>query len=251
MKALLWLLALFVLAVVVSLATRFNEAYLLLVFPSYRAEITLNLALILGTVAFALLYALLRTLTLTASLPRQARDYRLRRQHDEAATSLAQAVQQQFAGRHVQALRQAGQAHALGGSASAALLAARAAFQLADRQRTQFWLGQINESSDSQARAARILLEAEIAIEERQFDAAIALLQCQRADSGLRIAALRLQLRAESGRGNWPQALHLARLLQRHRLLPISAVGEIERRAAQNPSLANDPTPPLDATFFL
>ncbi len=67
MKALLWLLALFVLAVVVSLATRFNEAYLLLVFPSYRAEITLNLALILGTVAFALLYALLRTLTLTAS----------------------------------------------------------------------------------------------------------------------------------------------------------------------------------------
>lgn len=251
MKALLWLLALFVLAVVVSLTTRYNEAYLLLVFPSYRAEVSLNLALILGTAAFALLYGLLRTLMLTASLPRQARDYRHRRQRDEAAESLAEAVQSQCVGRYGQALRKAGQAHALGGSPSAALLAARAAFRLADLQQAHNWLSQVDPGSRGPARAACLLLEAEMAIEQRQFAAAIAVLQRLRTDHGLRLAALRLQLRAETGRGNWPHALRLARLLQRHRLLPTSAVSELERHAAQNLPTSDDLSPPLDVTFFL
>jgi HemY protein len=249
-KTLLWLLALFVLAVVVSLTTRFNEAYLLFVFPSYRAEITLNLALILGTAAFALLYALLRTLTLTASLPRQARDYRQRRQREDAAACLALAVQCHYAGRYRQALRQAGQAYSLGGSASAALLAARAAFHLADLPQTQHWLSQITPGN-SQARVAGELLAVEMAIAQRQYAAAIAILQRLRTDSGLHLAALRLQLRAESGRGNWSQALRLARRLQRHRLLPASTVSALEKRAAQNLPAPDDSSPPLDATFFL
>jgi len=47
MKGLLWVLALFALAVGISLAAHFNEGYVLLVSPPYRAEISLNLAILL------------------------------------------------------------------------------------------------------------------------------------------------------------------------------------------------------------
>ena len=47
MRGLLWLLTLFALAVGIALAARFNDGYLLLVLPPYRAEISLNLAVAL------------------------------------------------------------------------------------------------------------------------------------------------------------------------------------------------------------
>ena len=47
MKGLLWVLALFALAVGISLAAHVNDGYVLLVLPPYRAEISLNLAILL------------------------------------------------------------------------------------------------------------------------------------------------------------------------------------------------------------
>ena len=44
MRGLLWLLALFTLAVGLSMAARFNDAYLLMVLPPWRVEVSLNLA---------------------------------------------------------------------------------------------------------------------------------------------------------------------------------------------------------------
>lgn len=80
MKGLLWVLALFALAVAVSLAARYNEGYLLLVLPPYRVELSLNLAILLCLGAFLLFHGLLRALALALSLPRRARAYRQRRQ---------------------------------------------------------------------------------------------------------------------------------------------------------------------------
>ncbi|MBL8397968.1 MAG: hypothetical protein JNL84_07470 [Candidatus Accumulibacter sp.] len=252
MKALLWLLALFGLAVVVSVSARFNEGYLLLVLPSYRAEITLNLALILSAAVFALLYGLLRALSLTASLPGQARDYRQRRRREEAIDTFEQAVQSLYAGQFSRARRQAEQSHALHETtALTALLAADAAFRLADHRQARVWLNQVDPSK-RQSRIASLLLEAEMAIEERQFAAALASLQRLRAENGLRLSGLRLQLRVDMARGNWPDALLLARRLHRHQLLPAAALSEIERHAALNiPPPPDEPAAPLDATFFL
>ena len=73
MRGLLWLLTLFALAAGVSLAAHFNDGYLLLVLPPYRAEISRNLAILLVLLAFAMLYALLRAAALTLSLPRRVR----------------------------------------------------------------------------------------------------------------------------------------------------------------------------------
>ncbi|HMW16657.1 MAG TPA: heme biosynthesis HemY N-terminal domain-containing protein [Accumulibacter sp.] len=253
MKALLWLLALFGLAVVVSVSARFNEGYLLLVLPSYRAEMTLNLALILGTLVFALLYGVLRALSLAARLPGQARDYRQRRRREEAAEAFAQAVQSLYAGQFSRALHQAEQAHALHGtetSAVTALLAADAASRLADPRQARVWLTRV-DAGQQPSKIASLLLDAEIALEQGQFAAATASLQRLRAENGLRLKALRLQLRVERERGNWPEALRLARRLWRHRLLSEVVLNEIEHHAVLNPPPPQEPSAPLDATFFL
>ena len=55
MKVLLWLLTLFALAVGISLAAHYNQGYVLLVLPPYRAEISLNLAVLLFLGGFAVL----------------------------------------------------------------------------------------------------------------------------------------------------------------------------------------------------
>ena len=90
MKGLLWVLALFSLAVGVSLAARYNDGYVLLVVPPYRIELSLNLAILLVLGAFVAFHGLLRALSLALSLPRRAREYRMRRQKPEAGSAPAE-----------------------------------------------------------------------------------------------------------------------------------------------------------------
>ena len=82
MRGLLWVLTLFALAVGISLAARFNEGYVLLVLPPYRAEISLNLAILFFLGGFVIVYALLRGVALTLSLPGRVREFRQRRQRE-------------------------------------------------------------------------------------------------------------------------------------------------------------------------
>lgn len=59
MNFLLWLLGLFVLAVVLIMAAH-NSAYLLLVYPPYRIEMSFNLFMLLLLVLFGLGYFVVR-----------------------------------------------------------------------------------------------------------------------------------------------------------------------------------------------
>lgn len=82
MKGLLWVLALFALAVGVSLAARTNVGYLLLVLPPYRVELSLNLAILLCVGAFVVFYGLLRAFGVARTLPRRARAFRERQRSE-------------------------------------------------------------------------------------------------------------------------------------------------------------------------
>jgi HemY protein len=98
MKSLFWILVLFALAVGVSLVMRFNEGYVLLVLPPYRAEISFNLAVLVAVLAFGVLYALLRAAALLFSLPRHLRESRARRRHEKAVAAFAAGVRLYLAG---------------------------------------------------------------------------------------------------------------------------------------------------------
>jgi HemY protein len=145
MKSLLWILALFALAVGVSLAMRFNEGYVLVVVHPYRAEISLNLVVFLAVLAFGVGYALLRAVALASSLPRRIRESRGRRRREKAAETFAEGVRRYLAGERRKAIDTLAGLRGEGGwTALAAALAARAKNEL----------GGVNEQREPQASAA-------------------------------------------------------------------------------------------------
>jgi HemY protein len=233
MKGLLWVLTLFALAVGIALAAHFNDGYLLLVLPPYRAEISLNLAMLLIVGGFLTLYALLRGLALTISLPRRVREFRERRRREKLADSFYDVARLIFEGRYSQAMKKAGEAHAAGQSpALAALLAARSAQRLHEPDKQKAWLDRAAQD-DPKMQAAALMLEAEMLIERQRFGDAVSVLKRLQQSSGRHIAALRLELRAQQGCGNWDEVLRIARLLEkRHALLPELAQ-EVKLKAHQ------------------
>ena len=233
MRGLLWLLTLFALAVGVSLAARFNDGYVLLVFPPYRAEISLNLAMLLVVGGFVTLYGVLRTISLTLSLPNRVREFRERRRRDMAAGTFQDAMRLLFEGRYSQALKKAGEAHAAGQSPGlAALVAARAAQRLREPYKQEAWLDRAS-SDDPQMQSARLMLEAEMYLDARRFDDAVAALQRLQKIAGRHIAALRLELRAQQGCGHWDEVLRIARLLEKRDGLLSELAQEVKLKAHQ------------------
>ena len=233
MKGLLWVLALFALAVGISLAAHVNDGYVLLVLPPYRAEISLNLAILLLLLGFAVLYAFLRAAALTLSLPRRVREFRARREREKSLHSFEEGVRLLFEGRYSQAMRKAAEAHASGHSAGlAALLAARAAQCLNEVEEQQAWLDRAMQEGP-EMQSACLLLAAERHLEEQRFAEALDLLERLRKLAGKQIVALRLELKAQQGCGDWSAVLRVARDLEKHHALPHEQARAIKSRAHQ------------------
>lgn len=227
MKGLFWVVVIFAAAVAVALGAQLNDGYVLLVLPSYRAEITLNLFILALLALFGLLYGGLRILSLTFSMPQRAREYRERRQHDQAAGVFQDAVRLLFEGRFGQALKKATAAHAAGTAPGlSALIAARAAQRMRESAKQQGWMEHAKRD-DPRTEAATLMLEAEMMNEARNFGAALAALDRLQAKQGRHIAALRLELRARQGAKDWAGVLKLARQLVKRDALPVEVVREI------------------------
>lgn len=248
MKGLLWVLALFSLAVGVSLASRFNDGYVLLVYPPYRTEITLNFAILLLLGAFLAIYFLLRTLALTLSLPGRVREFRARRQREKAAREFFDVARLMFEGRYAQALKKASAAHTASQSpALAALLAAYATQRLREPAKQKEWLDRAAQA-DPKVLPACLMLEAEMLIEMHRFDEAIDVLKRLQESAGRHLAALRLELRAQQGCGNWDEVLRIVRLLDKRNALMPELVREIKLKAhRENIRLRREDLPALQA----
>lgn len=231
MRGLLWLLALFALAVGLSMAARFNDAYLLMVLPPYRVEVSLNLAVVALVAGFLLLYAALRGISLTLSLPGRVREFRERRRQAKAAAIFQEAVRLLFEGRFGHALKKAAEAHAAGEAPGlAALIAARAAQRMREPGKQEAWLDRAT-LDDARTEAARLMLEAEMCLDARRFDDAVTVLNRLQQIAGRHIAALRLELRAQQGRGNWDEVLRIARQLEKRDALAVEVAREIKLKA--------------------
>ena len=233
MRILLWLLALFALAVGVSMAFGYNEGYVLVVLPPWRVELSLNLFVVLAVGGFLLGHFLLRVVSHTLRLPQAVRAFRERKRRERAARALREAVQQLFEGRYGHALKNAAVSHAAGEApALSALVAARAAHFLRDERREAEWLARAAEH-DAEAHAARLMTEAELHVDARRFDEALAALNALQEGGGRHIAALRLALRVHRGLGRWDDVLRVARQLEKHRALTADAAAPLKQRAHQ------------------
>lgn len=231
MRGLFWILALFGAAVAVALGARLNDGYLLLVVAPWRVEISLNLFIVVLFGLFLAFYAVLRVSSATFGLPRRVREYRARRQRDQAGLVFQDAVRLLFEGRFGQAMKKAAEAHGAGTAPGlSALIAARAAQRMREPEKQQYWLEHA-KTDDPRTEAATLMLDAEMANEERRFADALEALGRLQGKQGRHIAALRLELRARQGTGDWAGVLKLVRQLAKRDALPTEVVREILSQA--------------------
>jgi HemY protein len=226
-----WILALFTVAVAAALGARVNDGYVLLVLPPHRIEVSLNLFVLALVTLVLILYAALRTLALTLGLPRRVKGYRERRRRERAGTVFQDAVRLLFEGRFGQALKKATESYAAGTYRGvSALVAARAVQRMREPEKQQEWMRRAL-ADDPRNEAAALMLEAEMMNELRRFDEALAVLGRFQGKQGRHIAALRLELRARQGTGDWDGVLKLVRQIEKRDALPPEVAREIKTLA--------------------
>jgi HemY protein len=221
----MWVLAVFALAVGLSLAAHLNDGYAILVFPPYRAELSLNLAILLWIAAFVLGYMLLRMVTHTLRLPLYVRGFRARRRDAKGRAALLDALQTMFEGRYAHAEKSAGKAYKLGQApALSALIAARAAGEMRELERRDQWLARA-QSGDADARQARLAVQASLLLDDRRYEDALEVLGELSASGGKRISTQRMQLKAHQRLGHWDEVRRLvAALAKRGVLAEVAAI---------------------------
>ncbi|MGB4226453.1 MAG: heme biosynthesis protein HemY [Candidatus Dechloromonas phosphoritropha] len=231
MRWVFWILALFAVAVAAALGARVNDGYLLLVLPPHRVEVSLNLFVLALVTLVLILYAALRTLALTLGLPRRVKGYRERRRRERAGMVFQDAVRLLFEGRFGQALKKATESYAAGTYRGvSALVAARAVQRMREPEKQQEWMRRAL-ADDPRNEAAALMLEAEMMNELRRFDEALVVLGRFQGKQGRHIAALRLELRARQGTGDWDGVLKLVRQIEKRDALPPEVAREIKTLA--------------------
>lgn len=239
MRALFWLVAVFAAAVALALAGRVGEGYALIVYPPWRVELSLLLFALATAAAFALLYLAVRLIGHTLALPDYVRAFRARRRREQAQAALAAALQGYFEGRFARAEKEATLAWEAGAAPGlAALVAARAAHQLREFERRDQWLERAGEAGES-LHAARLLSQAEMALDERDFVGARDALRSLHGTGPRQIATARMLLRAERGAQNWEEVLRLAGMLAKRGALP-PAIAQEHRVQAHIELLARE-----------
>lgn len=215
MKALFWLLLAFAAAIAVVIFGRAHDSYVLFVYPPYRLELSLLLFVVLALAGVAALYAAARLVHHVVALPGQVRGFRSRRRAARAQSALASALQAYFEGRYARAGKEAALAHEAGAAPGlAALIAARAAHQMRNFSDRDQWLERAAAAGESM-QLARLVTRAELALDERDYDAARVALKDLHGSGPKNIASQRMLLRAERGAGNWGEVLRIASQLEK------------------------------------
>ncbi len=233
MRALLWVVGLFALAVGITVAARYNAGYVLVVLPTQRIELSVNLAVILLLAASLVFYALWRALMLALGMPARAREFRRSQERLRGRQTLQEALKAYFEGRHGRAERSAKEALELGEAPALALtVAARAAHELRSFQARDDYLQEM-EKLAPQDGYLRAMTRAELLLEERRYhDALHALSQLPDKHT----AALKLEMRAHQLARNWDQVLALLPQLEKRKVFEPGVLAQL-RHYAQTENL--------------
>lgn len=257
MRAVIWFLLLFAVAVVAAATLGTNDGLVSIYWGSWRVDASLNLFILalVGT-CFALV-SIIQAVNSLTGLPQRAHEWRVARRDRTAQAALRDALAQYFGGRYSRAQSAAQRALAIQADTPdlaqdneftvlGHLLAAGSAHRLQDRAKRDEQLKRALELARSShaARSAEEgarLLAAEWALDDRDAARALELLSDLPPGVSRRTHALRLKLQA-TRLGRQPQeALKTARLLAKHQgFSKIAAQGLLRSLAAESLATAHD-----------
>lgn len=259
MRAALWLVALFGIAVAVALFAGNNQAVVTLFWPPHRVDISFNLLVLLLLGMLALLHLALKALGAVASLPAQARRWRAQQKERAMYAAFMDALSHLLAGRFIRASRSAENAllqeKGLGQLANevgldsgyhpsrlqqlrslAHLLAAESAHALQNKNLRQHHvqqaLGSVGGRNVLETQEGIQLRAARWALDDRDPQLALESLALLPQGAARRTLALRLRLRAARLARRTGEALDTARLLAKHRAFSAPAAQSIIRGLA-------------------
>lgn len=218
MRLFIWLLILFATAIGLALAARFNPGNVVLFYPPYRVDLSLNFFLLLSALLFLLTYGVVKAIRTTQKMPRRVALYRKDKRERAGNFALREALKALFEGRFGHSEKAAARAAESPENAGlAALIGARAAHRMRQPERRDLWLSKVED--DNPLKTARLMTAIELLVDEHQPEAALDAVNQLNASGTRHIHALRLALKANQRAKNWPEVLRLARLLNRNQAL--------------------------------
>lgn len=256
MKGVVWLVLLFVAAVVAATVLGQNDGMVTVAWGHWRVDFSLNLALLVLLLAGFLTWAIGRALDALWSLPRRAREWRALQRERAAHGALREAMGDFFGGRFSRAQRAGRRALELhqaypelelpqDHAALSLLLVAGSLHRLQDRGGRDDVLAQLRQlpvlSTSRSAQEGALLQAAEWALEDQDAARAQQYLDALPAGAARRAQALRLRMRAARLDRRSLEALELTRLLAKHQAFsPSAAAGLVRALALEHLDAARD-----------
>jgi HemY protein len=261
MRAALWFLLLFGLAVAVALLAGNNQGTITVFWPPYRIDLSLNLVLLILTASFLVLHVALRALAALFAIPAEARRWRLQHRERAMHVALIDTLSHLVAGRFIRSrkaaelvllqesmIQRSGEklVYAARLRALSHLLAAESAQALQDKSaRAEHFELALESASQRDAQETREGLQlraAHWALADRDALAALTWLDEMPQGARRRTLALRLRLKAARMAGRTLMALETARLLAKHRAFSeIAALGVLRGVASDLIASTYDP----------
>ncbi len=250
MRGVIWLVLLFIAAVVAATTVGRNDGLVSLYWSGWRLDVSLNLFVIALVLACLALLLVLRALQSLVSLPARAHEWRVGRRERAAQAALRDALADYFGARYSRAQKAAARAVAihdatpeLAGDLQTRMLAhllwGASLHRLQDRPRRDRQLDQLRRlrqlgSTPRKASDEGMhLLAAEWALDDRDAARALELLAELPRGVARRTQALRLKLQAQRLAKQPQEALRTARLLAKHQAFSPSAAQSLLRSLAR------------------
>ena len=248
MRGVIWLVLLFVVAVVAATTLGRNDGLVSLYWSGWRLDVSLNLFVIALLLSCLALVFAMRALQSLASLPARAHAWRVQRRGLAAQAALREALAEYFGARYSRARKAAARAVAIHDATPelvgdlqtrmlAHLLWAASLHRLQDRpqrdrqlkqlQRLRRAAGPLRGNDDGVP-----LMAAEWALDDRDAPRALALLAELPPGAARRTQALRLRLQAHRLAQQPEEALRTARLLAKHQAFSPAAAQSLLRSLA-------------------
>lgn len=248
MRSVIWLVLLFVVAVVAALTLGDNDGVASFYWGAWRLDMSLNFFMLAALGAGFVIFSAVQAINSLIGLPERAREWRALRVERAAQAALREAMAEYYGGRYTRAYKAAQRALAAGDDGAvgaggggrefrvlAHLLAAGSLHKLQDRGRRDEMLKRVlrpGQRGGALIDEGARLLAAEWALDDRDAATAEAWLAELPPGVARRTQALRLKLQASRLARRPLEALHTARLLANHQAFSSAAAQGLLRSLA-------------------